>query len=128
MEDLVARIAAVTGLDPDTALKAVGLILSFLEKEGPAGDVARLIEAMPEARSAMAAGEAAAPGGGAMGMMGGLMGGGVMALGGKLMQIGVPMEQMKPLARELLAYGRERAGEDAVGSIVASVPGLAQFV
>ncbi|TVR11700.1 MAG: DUF2267 domain-containing protein [Salinarimonadaceae bacterium] len=127
MEELVSRITAVTGLDADTALKAVGLILSFLEKEGPADEVAKLVEAMPEARAAMAAGEAAASGGG-MGMMGGMMGGGVMALGGKLMQIGVPMDQMKPLARELLAYGREHAGEDAVGSIVASVPGLAQFV
>lgn len=126
MEALVARIAAVTGLDPETAHKAVGLILSFLEKEGPSGEVARLIEAMPEAKSAMEAGQAAAPGGG-MGMFGALMGGGVMALGGKLMQIGVPMDQMKPLAQELLAYGREHAGEDTVGAIVASIPGLSQF-
>lgn len=127
MEELVARIAAVTGLAPDTARKAIGLILSFLEKEGPSGEVARLIAAMPEARAAMEAGEAATSGGGGMGMLGALMGGGVMALGSRLMQVGVPMDQMKPLARELLAYGREKAGEDTIGAIVASVPGLSQF-
>lgn len=129
MEEVIARITARTGLDAETALQAVGLILSFLAKEGPASEVAKLIESMPEAQAAVAAGEAAAGagGGGLMGMMGGLMGGGVMALGSKLMQIGVPMDQMKPLAQELLAYGREQAGEDAVGAIVASIPGLGQF-
>jgi hypothetical protein len=30
--------------------------------------------------------------------------------------------------RELFAYGREKAGEDVMGPIVGSIPGLSQFV
>ena len=55
-------------------------------------------------------------------------GGGVMALGQKLMSAGVPMGQMQPLGQELFAYGREKAGEDVMGPIVGSIPGLSQFV
>jgi hypothetical protein len=51
-----------------------------------------------------------------------------MALGSKLMAAGVPMSQMQPLGRELFAYGRETAGEDVMGPIVGSIPGLSQFL
>jgi hypothetical protein len=57
-----------------------------------------------------------------------MMGGGVMALGQKLMSAGVPMGQMQPLGQELFAFGREKAGEDVMGPIVGSIPGLNQFV
>jgi hypothetical protein len=56
------------------------------------------------------------------------MGGGVMALGTQLMAAGVSVGQMQPLGRELFAYGREKAGEDVMGSIVGSISGLGQFV
>ncbi len=58
----------------------------------------------------------------------GLLGGGIMALGQNLMSAGVPMSQMQPLGRELFAFGREKAGEDVMGAIVGSIPGLNQFV
>lgn len=128
MDELISRITARTGLDADTAYKAVGIILGFLAKEGPPEQVAKLMETMPEAADAITKGEAAAGGGGMMGAMGGMMGGGVMALGGKLMGVGVSMGQMQPLGKELFAYGREHAGEDAMGAIVGAVPGLGQFV
>lgn len=128
MDELIARITERTGLDAETARKAVGIILSFLKKEGPPEEVSRLIGAMPEAERAMVDGDAASSGGGTMGMMGGMMGGGVMQLGGKLMQIGVGMGQMQPLGKELFAYGREKVGEDTLGPIVGSIPGLQQFV
>ncbi len=127
MDDLIARITQRTGLDADTAEKAVGIILGFLKKEGPPEEVEQMLRVMPQAEEMIAKGEAAA-GGGMMGAMGGMMGGGVMALGGKLMQVGVSMGQMQPLGKELFAYGREHAGEDAMGTLVASVPGLSQFV
>jgi hypothetical protein len=58
----------------------------------------------------------------------GMIGGGVMALGSQLMAAGVSMGQMQPLGHELLAYGREKAGEDVVGPIVGAIPGMSQFV
>ena len=127
MDELIGRITASTGLDPATAQKAVGIILAFLQKEGPPAEVSQLLAAMRGAEQAVAQsgdGGPGATGGGFMGMMGG----GVMGLGTKLMGAGVSMGQMQPLGRELFAYGREKAGEDVMGPIVGSVPGLNQFV
>jgi hypothetical protein len=131
MEELVARITQATGLDAETAQKAVGIILAFLQKEGPPDEVGRLMAAIPGSEAALAQSGDGAPGasgGGLMGMLGGMMGGGVMALGQKLMAAGVPMGQMQPFGQELFAYGREKAGEDVMGPIVGSIPGLNQFV
>ena len=126
MEELIARVTQKTGLDAATARKAIGLILGYLQKEGPQAEVNQLIEALPGAMDAIEQSKTGASGG-LMGMMGS-MGGGVMALGGQLMGIGVSMGQMQPLGKELFAYGREKAGEDVMGAIVGSVPGLSQFV
>jgi hypothetical protein len=124
MEELLARVTAATGLDAATATKAIGIILSFLKKEGPPDEIGKLFAAMPGAEAAAAQ---AGNGGGLAGMMSS-MGGGVMALGGQLMGAGVSMGQMQPLGRELFAFGREKAGEDVMGAIVGAVPGLSQFV
>lgn len=129
MEALIARLTEATGLGAEIVEKAVGLILAFLEKEGPPEEVGKLFDSMPGAREAVASAGDGGPGG----MMGGLMGmmpggGGVMALGTKLMAAGVPMAQMQPFARELFAYGREHAGEDTMGAIVGGIPGLSQFL
>lgn len=82
----------------------------------------QLLAAIPGSEDAVAA--SGSGGGGLMGMMGG----GVMALGGQLMGAGVSMGQMQGLGKTLFAYGREKAGEDVMGAIVGSVPGLSQFV
>jgi hypothetical protein len=126
MDELLARVTQATGLDEATARKAIGIILNFLRKEGPQAEVGQLVAALPGAETAMAeAGDGGS--GGLMGMVGSI-GGGVMALGGQLMGAGVSMGQMQPLGRELFAYGREKAGEDVMGPIVGSIPGLQQFV
>ncbi|MCG7392511.1 DUF2267 domain-containing protein [Microvirga sp. ACRRW] len=126
MDELLARVTQKTGLDQDTARKAIGLILGYLQKEGPQAEVSKLIEALPGAQDAIEQSKSGG-GGGLMGMVGS-MGGGVMALGGQLMGIGVSMGQMQPLGKELFAYGREKAGEDTMGTIMGSIPGLSQFV
>ena len=127
MEELIARVTNRTGLDAATAQTAIGHILAFLQKEGPATEVAQLMAALPGSESLVAQSNEG-EGGGLMGMLGGMMGGGVMALGQKLMGAGVPMGQMQPLGHELFAFGREKAGEDVMGPIVGAIPGLNQFV
>jgi hypothetical protein len=127
MEELIARVTQKTGLEQATARKAIGIILGYLQKEGPQAEVNQLIAALPGAQEAIEESKAGGNGGGLMGMMGS-MGGGVMALGGQLMGVGVSMGQMQPLGKELFAYGREKAGEDVMGPIVGSIPGLSQFV
>ena len=126
MEELLARITAQTGLDQATARKAIAIILGYLKKEGPPNEVNQLLAAMPGAEDVIA--DAGQSGGGSLSGMMSSMGGGVMALGGQLMAAGVSMGQMQPLGRELFAYGREKAGEDVMGPIVGSIPGLSQFV
>ncbi|KLK92750.1 hypothetical protein AA309_13930 [Microvirga vignae] len=126
MDELIARVTQKTGLDQATARKAIGLILGYLQKEGPQTEVNQLIAALPGAQDAIEQSKTGASGG-MMGMIGS-MGGGVMALGGQLMGIGVSMGQMQPLGKELFAYGREKAGEDTMGTIMGAIPGLSQFV
>jgi len=131
MEELLARVCARTGLDAATAQTAIGHILAFLQKEGPQPQVGQLMAALPGSEDLVAQSDAgeSSGGGGLMGMLGGMLaGGGVMALGQKLMAAGVPMGQMQPLGQELFAVGREKAGEDVMGPIVGSIPGLNQFV
>lgn len=128
MDELIARITSRTGVDAETAKTAIGHILAFLQKEGPPEDVAQLFAKLPGADAAVAQANADdGVGGGLLGMLGG-MGGGVMALGQKLMSAGVSMSQMQPLGQELFAYGREKAGEDTMGRIIGSIPGVSQFV
>jgi hypothetical protein len=126
MEELIARVTQKTGLEQATARKAIGIILGYLQKEGPSSEVNQLIAALPGADAAIEESNTGGNGG-LMGMVGS-MGGGVMALGGQLMGVGVSMGQMQPLGKELFAYGREKAGEDVMGPIVGSIPGLSQFV
>jgi hypothetical protein len=127
MEELIARVTAAAGIDEGLAQKAIGIILGFLKKEGPAAEVGQLMEALPGSEERVAA--SAGGGGGLMGMVGGMMGGGgVMALGGQLMGAGLGMGQIQTVSKEMFAFGREKAGEDAMGAIVGAIPGLSQFV
>ncbi len=127
MDELISRIMAASGLDQDLARKAVGIILAFLQKEGPQTEINQLMTALPGAQELAAS--ASGGGGGLMGMVGGLMGGGgVMALGGQLMGAGLSMGQIQSVSKEMFAVGREKAGEDAMGAIVGAIPGLGQFV
>jgi hypothetical protein len=126
MEELVGRVVQSVGIDAGLAQKAIGLILAFIQKEGPAAEVAQMMAALPGAEEAIAG---AAGGGGLLGGLAGMMGGGgVMGLGAQLMGAGLSMDQMSGIGKELFAYGRETAGEDTMGAIVGAIPGLGQFV
>ena len=118
MDELLDRLVAKVGIDRSVAEKAVGIILAFLLKEGPSDKVQTLINQMPGADVAMQS--AASEGGFGMG--------GIMGVGTKLMAAGLGMDQMQAVTREIIAYAREKLGEDTVGEIVGSIPGLGQFV
>ena len=132
MNELITRVADNVGIDPATAEKAIGMMLGFLQREAADGPVARMIEAIPGASEMVAKfnGEGAGNGGG---LLGGLLsavgaGGGVMALGQQLMSEGLGMGEITALAKETIGYAKEKAGEETVDEVVASVPGLSQFV
>ncbi len=122
MDELIDRLVASTGVDRDAAEKAVGIILDFLQKEGPADKVTALIGKLPGAAAVLQKQQAADAGGG-MFSMGGLMGAGT-----KMMAAGLSMSQVQGVTRETIAYTREKAGDDAIGEIVGAIPGLSQFI
>jgi hypothetical protein len=124
MEDLIARIAAEASIEPEVAQKAVGMILGFLQKEGPPAEVGALLAAIPGAAEAAAGQESSSTAGGVLGAIGG----GLMGLAGQLTGLGLGMGQMQTIGRQVFAYAREKAGDEAVGQVVAAIPGLTQFL
>ncbi len=120
MDELISRLVANVGVDRATAEKAVTIVLDFLRKEGPADKVQALIDRLPGAGALLQGADTAS---GGMFAMGGIMGAGT-----KLMSAGLSMGQVQGVTREIIAYAREKAGEDAVGEIVGAIPGLSQLV
>ena len=127
MDELISRVSAAAGIDAGVSRNAIGIILGFLRKESEAPEVEQLIGALPGAEEAIAE-QAGAKSGGLMGGLAGMMGGGgVMGLAGQLSSAGLGMTEMTTVGKELFAFAREKAGEDVVGQVAASIPGLGQF-
>jgi len=122
MDELVARLVAKVGVDQAAAEKSVGIILDFLRKEGPADKVQALIDRLPGAEALLQAQQGADAGGG-MFSMDGLMGART-----KMMAAGLSMGQVQGVTKEVIAYTREKIGEDAIGEIVGAIPGLSAFI
>jgi hypothetical protein len=132
MDELIAKLTQVAGIDAATAEKAVGIIVNFLRQQAPAEAVDQATAAIPGAQEAADQQVQAQAGGigGAIAGLGGLVGGngGLMALAGQLTSAGLSMGQMQAVGKTLFAHVREKAGEEVVGEIVSAVPGLSQFV
>jgi hypothetical protein len=126
MDELVNRIVTNSGVDADTAREAVRIILSFLFQQGDKDKVAALANSIPGAAQYAEATEDDSAS--LLGGLGGLMGGGAMAVLGKLQGIGLGMGQIQSVTRETVSFAREKAGDDVVNDIIASIPGLSQFV
>jgi hypothetical protein len=121
MDELVDQVVGNVGIDRAVAERAVGIILDFLATEGPAEQVEALVGRLPGATEAIAS--ARAEGGGLSASAGGIMG-----VGSRLMSAGLDMGEIQGVARELIAYARDKAGDDEVNAIVDAIPGLSQFI
>lgn len=126
MEELVQRIVAKVGIDEETARGTVRVILSFLHQEGNREKVVALSERLPGFDAYIDTSEDDSSG--TLGGLGGMMGGGAMAVLGKLQGLGLGMGQIQGVTQETVNFARERAGGDVVDDLVASIPGLGQFV
>jgi len=122
MDELISRITASVGIEDGKARNAVGLILGFLQKEGPDDKVASMLDGMDGARELIENADSEG------GMLSGMMGGGVMGLGSKLMGLGLGMGEITSLSKETINFAKEKAGEETVDDVIASIPGLSQFV
>jgi hypothetical protein len=135
MDNLIARVATAANTTPDVARKAVALIGDFLQREAPEEAVRDLFDKAPAfpaiiASSTQTGGEGMGAGvKGLMGVAAGSMGGGgLMALGTELMGLGLGMDQIQTMAKEVFGYAREVAGDQTIGEIAASIPGLSRFI
>jgi hypothetical protein len=122
MDELVDQIVGNVGIARPVAERAVGIILDFLATEGPADKVQALLERLPGAAETVAT--ARAEGGG--GLFGGM--GGIMGVGSRLMSVGLDMSEIQSVTRVLIAYARDKAGDEDVNGIVDAIPGLSQFI
>ena len=116
------RIAANLGIEQPVAERAVGIILDFLATEGPPDTVQRFIARVPGAAAAIEEARAADGGATADGI------GGIMGVGSRLMAAGLDIGEIQGVARELISYAREHAGQEDVDGIITAIPGLSQFI
>jgi hypothetical protein len=133
MEELIQRISSATGLDPETARQAVGMILGFLKKHAPEGPMGDLLQSIPGGEEAVDANAGAGGGGGLMGAVGGLLGGlggagGLMGLAAQLTGKGLDMNQIKTVGQEIFRFGEEQIGADKVREIARNIPGMSSMV
>ena len=132
MDEMIARVSQAAGVDAQVTRQAVGEIFTFLKAEAPPEALQELMDKLPGAHDLAASfGEAQSPsGGGLLGALSSMMGGGggIMGLAGKLMALGLGMGEMQTIGRELFAYAREVAGDEAVNKVVGSVPALSQVI
>ncbi len=131
VEELIGRIVQSAGISAENARRALGIILSFLRKEGPEAEVDKLIAALPGAADLVAEEDSAAPGPpGWMGKLGGLMGaGGLMTLADRLTrEAGLGMDGIKTVAEEIFGFAREHVGQDFGAKVAESIPALKSFL
>ncbi len=114
MDELVAKVADATGVDPATARKAIVIILQFLSNAGPRDKVQHLVDALPGAREAA--------GDGADGP------GDIMGAFGALTAAGLGMGDVQSVAAAFGQHARDQIGPETFDQVVAGIPGLNQFV
>ena len=118
MQDLVDHISAAAGLEPETARKAVGIVLDFVQKNVPPETSAAVIDPIPGARMAAAsAAEDEAEGGGTATP-------GLMGLADRLMAEGIGMGSMQSLGRAMFDGLRREVGDGPVDAVAAAIPDL----
>ncbi|MGH0000754.1 DUF2780 domain-containing protein [Pseudovibrio ascidiaceicola] len=128
MHVLVDRITERTGLDPEKAQPAVGIMLNFIAKNSSKEEVEALLEAFPAAEGFLAIDEATEN----KGLLGGLASKmnasvGVLAALNEMTSLGLSVEEIQQVAKETVQYTREKVGAEMADEIVARVPGLAEI-
>ncbi len=122
MDELVSRIVNNVGIERSVAAKAVGIMLDFFATAGPPDKVETFLAHLPGAKEAIEAARAEG-GGGFFGSMGGIMG-----VGSRLMSTGLGLGQIHGVSQQVIAYAREKAGDEDIDRIINSIPGARAFL
>ena len=121
MDEIVKRVMDAAGIDEELAKRAIEIVLELVRDNAPADKANELFAKLPgvDMTAEGSSGGLLVGLGGAMGAMGAL---------NKMTEAGLSMSQVQTVGKEVVAYSREQAGDELVGEIVASIPGLSQFV
>jgi hypothetical protein len=114
MDQLIADVAAKTGVSSSVARKAVAIIASFIAREAPADKATLMLDRIPGAREL--AKESTGRGAGLMGVFNDLTG------------AGLSMNGVQQVARMFVAHAKSTIGDKDVDVVIRSIPGLSQFV
>jgi hypothetical protein len=112
MDTLINEIAEETGADRDAVRHAIGIVISFLAREGPADKVQPLFDKMPEARAMI---EPNGPRG-------------IFGVFNALSGTGLGLSEIQAVARAFLSRVKAKVGAKEVDAVIASIPGLNQFI
>jgi hypothetical protein len=114
MDELLGELTAKTGVDRDSARKALGIIISFIESEAPPEKTAALLARLPGAQAL--AGENGAPSGGLLGVF------------NDLTAAGLGISEIQAVVSGFVDYAKAKAGEHEVNAVISAIPGLGQFI
>jgi hypothetical protein len=123
MQDLIDRISSRTGLDAAKSECVLGIVLGLLRTEGDPAKVGELFARLPGAADL-----AARHRGDRGGLLGMLVRGGPLAAVAKLTAAGLSMDQIKTLGTVTLDYAKDKAGDELVGEVAGSIPGLGSYL
>lgn len=124
MEELVTRLKLKVGVPETTARRATQEVVSFLRREGPADAMEELAAAIPDLRLYLDGDEDEEAVPSDTRHFGGMAR--LMQVADRMMAAGMTMPQVQLATHEVVAFARERAGEDVVERIVRAIPGLRQ--
>ena len=113
MDEIVDRVVSETGAERAAVAKGLAIIVNFLAREAPPEKVGAMIDKLPGARDLIGKGGTSR---------------GLFGVFNELAGAGLGMGEVQTLARTFLAEARARLGADEVNAVVASIPGLGQFV
>ena len=129
MQELIDRIVEKTGLAPEKAERAAGIMLSLVKSQGDKNKVEQLFNALPGAADlADRHGADGGKAGSLFNMLGGGMMGGPLVAVTKLQSAGLSIDQIKMLGKETLGYAEEKAGKDLVRDVANSIPGISSYL
>jgi hypothetical protein len=131
MDEFIQMAVQHLGISEDTARKATGGLLSFLQKHADSGSVQELFAKVPGAKELVQhAPQQGGEGKGGGGMLGGALGaasekiGGAAGLMGVLKQSGLDADKIGPFVNKFVQFVRDKAGPGVADKLLSSVPQL----
>ncbi len=134
MQELIDRIVSRLGIESEVAENVIGIVLNLFQSHAPSDKFKSLTDTIPGAQELLEkfsnqSSNDNDAGGLLSGALGSLMGGNeLMDTFSKLQGEGLDMMQAKDAGSEILAFAKEKVGEETVKEIAESIPGLSQLL